>query len=271
MRFSIVVPIATASEDVLDAQTGMLSSLIQTTLDCTIDLVLLENFKPKNPGDGKYVHEFQKIVERYRSILNGRSSITYMNLKEPFNMNRFYNIGYKIVRDIAIPDYIIFCNSDLYFRAGWAAAVIAAFAEHSDAGSIIPASSLQTYQFMMATDRGQRSFEGFRVGKEREELAEFTSVAGPGWMFCFEHDTWVEKLNPWPEEFRAWYQDWEIYERMKAKGLRSYATYAATVDHLEGVTFKNLRARDPQEFKTLTNDQKSVWDKRPPIEETNPQ
>ena len=58
---------------------------------------------------------------------------------------------------------------------------------------------------------------------------------------------------------------------MQDKGFKSYAVYSGTVDHLEGRSFKKLRSENPSEFKALTNDQKSIYEKAFEIENASNQ
>jgi hypothetical protein len=258
--FNIVGLFRTNTNQLYQVAEKWLSSLIGTfdLYGAHLNILILEN-NSRDTGEGKYwSRTFENYIQE-KQLNCEQITVKYMYVDEPFNMNRFYNIGYAAMDPK--PGFALFANSDLVFKPGWDHAIIQAFNEKPDAGTIIPASSARTYQFMELTEGGEKDHHAFRVSQApRYELVEIDSIAGPGWLFCFKTETWA-KLAPWNEDYKGWHQDWEIYERLAKAGYKSYVTYAGTIDHLEGMTFKSLKQEDLEKFKELTVGQTKQWEK----------
>lgn len=258
--FNIVGLFRTNTNELYQVAEKWLSSLVGTfdTSSANLNICILEN-NSRDTGEGKY---WSRTFENYidsKDLNCEQIRVKYLYIDEPFNMNRFYNIGYKAMDPQ--PGFALFANSDLVFKPGWEYSIIEAFKEKPDAGTIIPASSVRTYQFNTLTENGTHDHHAFRVGEApRNELVLIDSIAGPGWLFCFKTDTWA-KLAPWNENYKGWHQDWEIYERLQKAGYQSYVTYRGTIDHLEGRTFKSLKQEDIEKFKELTIEQTKQWEK----------
>lgn len=256
--FNIVGLFRTNTNELYQVAAKWFSSLINSNHDSNLNICIIEN-NSRDTGQGRYWSKaFETYLAEYK-INHNKVELTYRYIDEPFNMNRFYNIGYSSI-DIK-PGFAMFANSDLVFKPGWDYAIIEAFKEKPEAGTIIPASSARTYQFNTLTKGGNKDHHAFRVDyAPRNELVLIDSIAGPGWLFCFKIETWA-KLSPWNENYKGWHQDWEMYERLMKAGYQNYVTYRGTIDHLEGKTFKSLKEEDIERFKELTVGQTKQWEK----------
>ena len=98
----------------------------------TIDIILLSNATRPNLKDTTQqaidsCHKSETGIRFNILVLEQNTDATYRDatthhITEPFNYNRFMNIGVRMTSN----EYVCLCNNDLHFKQGWATAIIAA-------------------------------------------------------------------------------------------------------------------------------------------------
>lgn len=245
---NIILLTRTNNNHSLNMHKEYLDSLLESRLtNYPIKLIVIENNSPIALRNEWYDYITLKYI-KYQNIDKSFRYI-FQTFDEPFNMNKFYNYGLPFLNK-SYP-YIMFSNSDLIFKTGWLEECIKVFETKKDAGIVFPSSTIPTYQYNIATENGKKSFSGFRVGPPTNEIIQETGDSCPGWMFLFKRELW-QIIDYWDEDFPGWYQDWDMYQTILTLGKKAYYTRNATVDHLEGQTFKPLIEENTTEYHRLT-------------------
>jgi len=254
---NVIVLTRTYNQQTLEMHKQFLDSLLKSRLtNYVIKLIVIENNSIKEFSTQWYDY----VVSKYQKFFYQDKSFRYVfdNIEKPFNMNKFYNYGLPFLNN-DFP-YVLFCNSDLIFKSGWLEECIKVFNSNSDAGVVFPSSTIPSFQFGIATQNGEVSSAGFRVGPPRDVIIEETGDSCPGWMFLFQKQFW-DKIGFWDEDFPGWFQDWDMYQTILSLGKKVYYTRNATVDHLEGQTFKPLLKENTTEYDRL-NKGKETYKKK---------
>lgn len=138
-----------------------------------------------------------------------------VHLDEPFNYNKFMNIGAKMGKC----PYIAFCNNDLVFEKSWASYLIIYMNRFKlDCGSPYSATA-EKHKTVSAT--GQ-VFVGIENGLH---LA--------GWCFMLKRTAW-EKIGGLDEDFGFWCADNATLEQLTAFNMRAGLVTQAKVQHIGG-------------------------------------
>lgn len=253
----IIVLTRTNNEHALQMHKNFLDSLLNSRdTNYVIKLIVIENNSPD-----LFSNQWKDyIVQKYQNIhtIDRTFKYIFQKFEEPFNMNKFYNYGLPFLSNHY--PYVLFCNSDLVFTKSWLEECIKVFIKKPDAGVVFPSSSINSYQFDIATQSSTSSSAGFRVGLPTDEIIEETGDSCPGWMFLFKKEFW-DIIGYWDEDFPGWFQDWDMYQTILTLGKKVYYTRKATVNHLEGQTFKPLRQENAIEYDRLTKGKEAYFKK----------
>lgn len=135
---------------------------------------------------------------------------------EPFNYNRFQNIGYQFLkeRNSFDAEYVLLANNDLVFHTSWFCPLVRAI--NSGYDSVSPKSP----GWMFHNEFDNSIHEGWRIGHEFA-----------GWCILFKASS-LEKLMPLDEQFEFWCADNDMVANMQKLGMKHALVGSSWVTHL---------------------------------------
>jgi hypothetical protein len=169
----------------IDLTINTIDSLIKSETDIKFNVYLIEN------SDYQW---------------NQLKDVTITNLIEPFNYNKFMNLG----ATMGMSDYIIFANNDLEFTPGFMSEMLI---YNFDVMS--PKSATTSSQFRLET------CEGYKTSKHVS-----------GWCFCMKREVW-NKIGGLDEEFIGWFADDSMIMQILEAGYKHYHISESIVNHLD--------------------------------------
>lgn len=135
---------------------------------------------------------------------------------EPFNYNKFQNIGYQFLKERSKFDaeYILLANNDLVFHPAWFSSLTRAI--NSGYDSVSP----KSIGWMFHNKFDNTIHEGWGIGHEFA-----------GWCLLFKASS-LEKLMPLDEQFEFWCADNDMVANMQKLGMKHALVGDAFVTHL---------------------------------------
>ena len=177
-------------------------------------------------------HTFQVLLyeSNAESIYTYRQpEVTTVVPQEPFNFNRFYNLGLAQCEG----DYVWLLNNDLIFAPDSTDAMLEAFMLDPELLSASPWEP-KTHQVHTGCER---ILYGYAI-------ARYVC----GWAI-FVKKKIFEIIGPYDEKFIFWYQDNDYAENLKLHGLKHGLVRNSVVQHLESISHKTLPRGRAHEFK----------------------
>lgn len=144
---------------------------------------------------------------------------------EPFNFNRFLNIGLAESNH----EWIIFCNNDILFHKNWITEIFKIKQQHPLIRSFSPFDRHSKY--LKWNDFNKQPFHaGYRIA------IEFT-----GWCFVVERSIF-EQTGPFDEQFDLYFQDNDFACTLQSHGILHAMVSTSFVEHIGGYTTKSYDA-----------------------------
>lgn len=172
-----------------------------------------------------YIHEQNKQVIY--------PNCNHFFLDEPFNYNKFMNIG----ASLGASDYITFCNNDLEFEKDWAVKIIEGMQKNNLDSASPFCRNVHGVQSRLTPTGVIR--HGWTV---RLEFA--------GWCFVMKRKSW-EKIGGLDEDFSFWCADNAVVEQLKYNNMQHALVTNSIVNHIGGGE-NTLKYLSPEEKEQLT-------------------
>ena len=145
--------------------------------------------------------------------------------QEPFNYNRFLNIGYKATSS----PYIVFCNNDLLFKPKWASLIVTFMEALPDLASASPMCGITgEHRGFTRRFQPQRIMYGYQV---RLHIC--------GWCI-FSRRVTIDAIGGFNENYPFWYADNSYSEDLRRHRLKHALVLGSRVDHLGSKTLSSL-------------------------------
>lgn len=138
----------------------------------------------------------------------------------PFNYHAYMNKG---IACGAAP-LVAICNNDLEFKAGWASALLAAFASDATLQSASPFCAIHHPGYGFGQNTG--NYYGYRVLRE---------IAG--WCLVFRREM-LKVTGPLDERFYFWYADDDYARTLQEHKLKHALVTDSVVNHLDSRTLQ---------------------------------
>lgn len=152
-------------------------------------------------------------------------------IKEPFNYNRYANIG----ASLSDAETICIANNDVVFYPGWLSELL--MADYPLVSPKCPNDARQNDLF--------ENTVGEKVGRH------FT-----GWCFLISTNLW-KRIGGFDEDFGFWCADNAVIEQTKKVGILPMVVPSAKVVHLRSITLSTVNNREE-----LTKTQVMKYDKK---------
>ncbi len=172
----------------------------------------------------------------------------YVVIKERFNYNRFINHALEHVSN----DWVLISNDDVNYHPDWFNAMMKVHEQHPEIESFSPRDTvLHKIWFPHLFSNKETYQEGYNV----TELFQ-------GWSVLLKR-TVLYKIFPLDEQFDMYYQDNDLAECLKEKGIRHALVKDAKADHKNthtiGLPYSEEKikksAEDELKFRTKWN----IW------------
>ena len=162
--------------------------------------------------------------------------------KEPFNFNRFLNIGIRH----RPADHYLLCNNDLYFHPGWLDPLLALMAI-PDVGSVSPISPGLPSQDRLRSPGADYVF-GYGI---RQHLS--------GWCILVSQNTF-NKIGDLDESFNFYFADNDYSLELRRNNIKHALSFESRVLHLEQLKISRTSSpSDTTRFPHFLNDEKFRW------------
>lgn len=148
--------------------------------------------------------------------------------KEPFNYNRFVNIGLSRASRLRRSPWFCISNNDVIFTKGWMDRILHVANANPGLQSFSPYDPNSKYQQTVIRNakRPRSFFEGYRV---RSELV--------GWCIIMRNEI-LTKVAPFDEQFDYYYQDNDYSYTLRRHNIKHALVPESIVYHLESMTSK---------------------------------
>lgn len=196
-----------------------------------IDIIILSNatnaaLKRITQAAIDSCHASEKDIKFNILIIEQQADVFYegaksMHIFEPFNYNRFMNIGIDATKSSG-NEYVCLCNNDLVFGKGWATELIKVM----ESEYLLSASPKCPY--VKSQRYGSPIAYGYR---NHHEVS--------GWCLMTNRFLY-EIIGPIDEEFPFWFADNAYSEQLKARGVKHALVKSSIVTHLGSKTLKTL-------------------------------
>jgi len=190
-----------------------------------IDIVILSNANSKELKSitDKCIYTVKHFTPNCNIIvieqcLTAKYNETTIYKSEPFNYNKFANIGAKH----GVNDYICIANNDLIFTANWFDELL-----KIDKPVLSP---------RCPDDKRQQNIIGFEKGTQ---VGRHLS----GWCFVIKRTLW-EEIGGFDEDFSFWCADNSFVEQLIKIGIEPVVVEKSIVYHLGSKTLKTVNNRD---------------------------
>lgn len=168
------------------------------------------------------------IVESSRNVEKEYADICnhYIFPNEPFNYNKFLNIGSKYCKG----DWIIISNNDVSYELGWFNEIIKVHQERPDIESFSPKDPLLFMSFWGDVFVGTKDnyVEGYQVSKYLM-----------GWSLVIKKPSF-DKILPFDEQFDMYYQDNDYAEILKLNGIKHALVRRSIASHYNTLSVRIL-------------------------------
>jgi len=158
-----------------------------------------------------------------------QTEVTTVVPQEPFNFNRFYNLGLAQCKG----DHVWLLNNDLVFTPGSTDEMLKAFAADPELLSASP--------WEPETHKDHKDSSRILYGYT---IARYVC----GWA-VFVNKRIFDIIGPYDERFIFWYQDNDYAENLKLHGLKHGLVRDSVVQHLESVSHKTIPRGKAHDFK----------------------
>ena len=232
----VIVLTTTRNARLLATHTIMLKSFLATRPE-RCRLIVLEN-----NAKGPYQDAFRSSVLQ--------AGMVYRYIDEPFNMNRFYNIG----STIATADFVCYANSDIVFYPSWCENLISWFDVLPELVCACPCTMCKS-PWQADSDSGKSSLHLYRRGQKLQKRF-VPSYDLAGWFYCFKRQFTLK--HPWDERFKAHYQDNDMFNFLRHNHYLAGVAQDSRVDHTVSGSYQSLSTDEKQAF----TDGKATYDKK---------
>jgi len=186
------------------------------------------------------------VIEQEQGVIYNNCTMHYIT--EPFNYNRFMNIGISMTSN----EYVCLCNNDLEFKKGWCS-------------NMIPI--MQKYNLLSACPKCPDSTVGRTLPVD---FGYNNKHHMSGWCIMTNRKLYgiIGKIN---EDFPFWFADNEYAEQLKEFKVRHALISSSVVRHLGSSTLSLLDAVTHNEYTTALiekfiakrpNNESSIWFKK---------
>ncbi len=189
-----------------NSKNNELKQITSQTLNSLIRSCLLPEYFPKII-----------VVEQY-PLANWYSADVILRPDEPFNYNRFANLGAKQGTN----EWICIANNDLIFENGWFELLMKF--KHPVMSPRCP------------DDKRQLNIKDFEFGTQ---VGRHLS----GWCFVIKRTLW-EEIGGFDEDFAFWCADNSLMEQLILKGIEPMVVDQSIVRHLGSKTLKTMPNRE---------------------------
>lgn len=172
------------------------------------------------------------VIESHSEDIEYKDAKTFY-IDEPFNYNRFANIG----AGLGDAPYIMIANNDLFFQDNWLTELLNVNED---------VMSPKCYHDRRQADVLENE-SGYVVGRNFS-----------GWCFMIKRYLW-ERIGGFDEDFNFWYADNAVVEQLKKINKKPMLVVNSSVTHLGSLT---LRTLDEQTQEEITHGQKSKFDNK---------
>ncbi len=190
-----------------------------------IDIVILSNANSKELKSitDKCIYTVKHFTPNCNIIvieqcLTAKYNETTIYKSEPFNYNKFANIGAKH----GVNNYICIANNDLIFTANWFDEILKT--NYPICSPICP------------DDKRQK-------GIVNNEIGDVVGRNLSGWCFVIKRSLW-EIINGFDEDFSFWCADNSLVEQLKEFDILPMLVPSSKVYHLGSKTLKTVNNRD---------------------------
>lgn len=202
-----------------------------------VDVVILSAIKTRNLTlqSIETLKKSEDLIE-FNIIVIEESDFYYegvnnLKIDEPFNYNKFMNIGAKTSNN----EYIVFCNNDLIFHKGW-------FTE------------LLKYNLDCMSPRSMRDFRQWNYTAPIITGYQVGSIFS-GWCFVLKRTIW-EQIGGLDEDFKFWYADNATIEQLRKINVVPNLITESYVEHVGSQTL----IQEPMDVqKHLTGEQSKIF------------
>lgn len=199
----IVILSKCASKQDFEVNTTCLQSLIASESQCSFNIIIVES----NVRFGEL------------GLSYGIPGVTITIPNEPFNFNRFLNIGLELTNN----DWVVFANNDVVFHAGWFSEILMVKENNPAIQSFCPFDRTSSY---LSLDKfAHKPFHiGYRVA------IEFV-----GWCFVVQRPVF-DKVGKFDEQFELYFGDNDFARRLKSESIIHAMVPSSYVGHKGGYT-----------------------------------
>lgn len=166
------------------------------------------------------------IIESNAKFYDLGCSYLFPNVKviipnEPFNFNKFLNIGLKETTN----QWIVFANNDLIFHSGWLSEIFKIKKQHNEIQSFCP------------FDRNSQYLRWEKFNTRSHHVGYRVPVEFVGWCYLIERTVFV-KTGKFDELFDLYFQDNDFALTLKKHGIVHAMVPTSFVEHIGGFTTK---------------------------------
>lgn len=193
----------------------------------TVDIIILSHSKTQpllelTQRTIDSVHRSESNIQFNVIVIEQEAGVVHSNcithhISEPFNYNRFMNIGIAMTAN----EYVCLCNNDLVFEKDWCINIIGAM-ESNNILSACPAQYL-----------GKRGIE-YGYNNSRHMM---------GWCIMTNRKLY-DKIGKINEGYPFWFADNVYAEQLKAHNIPHAVVNSSVVSHLGSSTLKTLSKQD---------------------------
>jgi GT2 family glycosyltransferase len=163
--------------------------------------------------------------------------------REPFNFNRFNNIGLGLGK----AEWVVFSNNDVVYHPGWCTAMLAAHKQNPKIRCFCPVDQSSQY-----TPAGTfKPHETYRIG-------HWVRVTFTGWCFMVQRSVF-QQTGPFDERFDYYFADDDFTLHLRRHDILNAAVPAAHVTHLAHVTSRKQALDISEKFRTDQRTFHSKW------------
>jgi len=216
MRLAAIILTKTSTDEVF----GM-------TLDCAESLV--------NKANSSIFDISVTVVESEQVPVGVYPSwIRYLAINEPFNFNRFFNVG---IEETGAHDWYLLCNNDLLFDDDWLYEIERVIREIPKIKSLSPISpTCREQQRYLSDGAGTRVVYGYA---RRDQLS--------GWCLMISHEA-LTKIGPLDERFRFYFADDDYALCLRRHNIEHALVPRSRVFHLEDRKVSQSQPHKPKDI-----------------------
>ena len=215
MIVDVVILSNCVNEAYFNVNTECIRSLITSENSYSFNILIIESNA-----------DFNKMGYSYQF-----PNVRVITPNEPFNFNRFLNIGLSKTTS----HWILFSNNDVIFHKGWLYEILKIKKQYNEIQSFCPFDRNSAYLSWKNFNR-KSHYIGYRVP------IEFV-----GWCSLIER-TVFEKTGKFDEQFDLYFQDNDFALTLKKHGIVHAMVPNSFVEHIGGYTTKNRDASHTSKY-----------------------